>query len=131
MHLSFPKFALHFRHLNKMICENYKLQSLSLRTFLQPFLTSYVLGSNIILRNFFTNTPVSYLFKIKITKTTHLGIIVTVKPITVSMRSNACTVFALSNNGIVGSNPTRSMDLCRRLFCVCDVLCAGSGIATG
>jgi hypothetical protein len=39
-------------------------------------------------------------------------------------------VFARSNTGIVGSNPTRGRDVCLRLFCVC-VLCVGSSIATG
>jgi hypothetical protein len=43
----------------------------------------------------------------------------------------AWTVFARSNSGIVGSNPTRGMDVCVRLFCVFAVLCAGSGLATG
>jgi hypothetical protein len=33
--------------------------------------------------------------------------------------------------GIVGSNPTRGMDVCVRLFCVCVVLCVGSGLAIG
>jgi hypothetical protein len=33
------------------------------------------------------------------------------------------TVFARSNTGIVGSNPTRDMDVCKHLFCVCVVLC--------
>jgi hypothetical protein len=31
----------------------------------------------------------------------------------------------------MGSNPTQSMDVSVRLFCVCVVLCVGSGIATG
>jgi hypothetical protein len=52
-------------------------------------------------------------------------------PITVAARSKAWTVFARSNTGIVGSNPTRDTDVCVRLFCVCVVLCAGSGLATG
>jgi hypothetical protein len=37
------------------------------------------------------------------------------------------TVFDCSNTGVVGSNPTRGMDVCLRLFCVCVVLCVGSG----
>jgi hypothetical protein len=37
---------------------------------------------------------------------------------------------ARSNRGIVASNPTRGMDFCVRLFCIC-VLCVGSGLATG
>jgi hypothetical protein len=41
------------------------------------------------------------------------------------------TVFARSNAGIVGSNPTPGMDVCLRLFCVCAVLCVGIGLATG
>jgi hypothetical protein len=28
----------------------------------------------------------------------------------------------------VDSNPTQSMDVCVRLFCVCVVLCVGSGL---
>jgi hypothetical protein len=39
-------------------------------------------------------------------------------------------VFALSNTGIVGSNPTGGMDVCLRLLCVCVVLCVGTGLAT-
>jgi hypothetical protein len=46
-------------------------------------------------------------------------------------RSKAWTVFARLNTGIVGSNPTRGMDVCVHLFCVCIVLCVGSGLATG
>jgi hypothetical protein len=38
---------------------------------------------------------------------------------------------ARSNSGIVGSNPTEGMVVCVRLFCVCVVLCVGSGLATG
>jgi hypothetical protein len=51
--------------------------------------------------------------------------------ITVAARSKAWTVFARSNTGVVGSNDTRDMDVCVRLFCVCVVLCVGSGVATG
>jgi hypothetical protein len=51
-------------------------------------------------------------------------------PLTVAARSKTCTVFARSEVGIVGLNPTRRMDICVRLFCVCAVLCAGSGLAT-
>jgi hypothetical protein len=31
----------------------------------------------------------------------------------------------------LGSNPTQGMDACVRLFCVCVVLCVGSGLAMG
>jgi hypothetical protein len=54
------------------------------------------------------------------------------KPITLAARSKAWTVFARSNAGIMGSNPTQGTDvyiLC--LFSVCIVLCVGSGLATG
>jgi hypothetical protein len=47
-----------------------------------------------------------------------------------SPQSKAWTVFARLNTGVVGSNPTRGMDVCVRLFCVC-VLCVGSGLAAG
>jgi hypothetical protein len=48
---------------------------------------------------------------------------------TVVTRSKAWTAFARSNAGIMGSNPTQSMDVYVRLFCVCAVPCAGSGLA--
>jgi hypothetical protein len=47
-------------------------------------------------------------------------------PITVAARSKARTVFARSNAGIVGSNPTRGMHVC-----VYSVFVLGSGLATG
>jgi hypothetical protein len=53
------------------------------------------------------------------------------EPITVAELSKARTVFARSNAGIVGSNPTQFMDVCVRLFCVCVVPCVNSGLATG
>jgi hypothetical protein len=49
--------------------------------------------------------------------TSILGLLVCYLPITVAVRSNACTVFARSNAGIVGSNPTQGMDVCMSLFC--------------
>jgi hypothetical protein len=39
--------------------------------------------------------------------------------ITVAVQSKAWNVFTHSNTGIVGSNPTWSMDVCVYLFCVC------------
>jgi hypothetical protein len=44
------------------------------------------------------------------------------EPATVATQSKAWTVFARSNAGIVGSNPTQGMDVCVRLFCVCVAL---------
>jgi hypothetical protein len=55
----------------------------------------------------------------------------TVEPVTVASRSTAWTVSSRSDAGIVGSNPIQGMDDCVRLFCVCVVLCLGSGLATG
>jgi hypothetical protein len=52
-------------------------------------------------------------------------------PIPVAAWSKTWNVFTHSNNGIVGSNPTRGMVVCVRLSCVCAVLCVGSGLATG
>jgi hypothetical protein len=46
----------------------------------------------------------------------------------VAARSKARTVFVRSNAGIVGPNPTQGMNVCVRLFCVCVVLCVGSGL---
>jgi hypothetical protein len=50
---------------------------------------------------------------------------------TVAARSKAWTAFARSNAGIVGSKPTRGMNVCVRLFCVYVVLCVGTGLVTG
>jgi hypothetical protein len=47
----------------------------------------------------------------------------------VPVRYKAWTVFTRSNAGIVGSNPTRGMDVCVRLSCLC-CLGVGSGLAT-
>jgi hypothetical protein len=51
--------------------------------------------------------------------------------ITVATRSDAWTVFAHLNTVFAGSDPTRGTDVCLRLFCVCALLCVGSGLATG
>jgi hypothetical protein len=48
----------------------------------------------------------------------------------VAALSKTWNAFAHSNAGIVGSNPTWGMDVCVRFFCVCVVLCVGSGLAT-
>jgi hypothetical protein len=52
-------------------------------------------------------------------------------PIAVAARFKAWTLLAHSNARILGSNPTQGMDFCVYLFCVCVVLCVGSGLATG
>jgi hypothetical protein len=42
------------------------------------------------------------------------------KPVTVAEQSKACTVFARSEAGIVGSNPTQGMDVwCVYVFILC------------
>jgi hypothetical protein len=46
-----------------------------------------------------------------------------VTPITGAVRSKAWTVFTHSNTGILGSNPTRGMDVYVRLFCLCCPVC--------
>jgi hypothetical protein len=51
--------------------------------------------------------------------------------ITAATRSKARTVFVRYNAGIRGSNPTQGMNVCVRLFCVCFVLCVGSGLGSG
>jgi hypothetical protein len=43
----------------------------------------------------------------------------------------AWNVFARSNTGIVGSNPTQGIDASLHLFCVCVVSCVGSGLESG
>jgi hypothetical protein len=50
---------------------------------------------------------------------------------TVAAHCKTWTVFAHSDTGIVGSNPTRGIDICMRLFYVCVILYVGSGLATG
>jgi hypothetical protein len=39
------------------------------------------------------------------------GMSIKYQPVTVAERSNTCTVFARSEAGIVGSNPTQGMDV--------------------
>jgi hypothetical protein len=50
---------------------------------------------------------------------------------TVAAPSKAWTVFAHSNAGIMGPNPTQGMDICVHLFSVFVVLCVRNGLATG
>jgi hypothetical protein len=47
--------------------------------------------------------------------------------------TRACTVFVRSEAVTVGSNPTQGMDVwcVYAFFCVCVVLCLGSGLVTG
>jgi hypothetical protein len=45
-------------------------------------------------------------------------------PITVAVRSEACTAFARSKAGIVGSNPTQGMDVYVRVYFVFLLPCA-------
>jgi hypothetical protein len=53
------------------------------------------------------------------------------EPITVAVRSKAWTLLAGLNTGVLGSNPTRGMDVYVRLSCVCVILCVGRGLAMG
>jgi hypothetical protein len=46
---------------------------------------------------------------------------------TVAAQYEAWTVFDRSNAGTVGSDPTKGMDVCVGLFCVCVILCVASG----
>jgi hypothetical protein len=55
---------------------------------------------------------------------------VTEVQLTVASRCKASTVFARSDTGILGSNPTGGMDDYVCLFCVCAVLCVVSGLVT-
>jgi hypothetical protein len=50
-------------------------------------------------------------------------------PFTVAERSKACTVFARSEAGIMGSNLTQGMDV-RYVYGFILCLCLGSGLAT-
>jgi hypothetical protein len=47
-------------------------------------------------------------------------------PITVAARSKALNVFARSNTGVVGSNPTQGTDVC-----VYSLFVLGGGLVTG
>jgi hypothetical protein len=51
-------------------------------------------------------------------------------PITVAERSEAWAVFARSNSGVVGTNPTRGMNVCVCLFCISVFLFVVNGLAT-
>jgi hypothetical protein len=60
-----------------------------------------------------------------------LCLLVLSPPITVAARSRTWTVISRSNTGIVGSNSTRGMVVCIRLFCVCVLKCFGSCLSMG
>jgi hypothetical protein len=45
--------------------------------------------------------------------------------------SKAQIFFARLNTVVMGSSPTRGMDVSVCLFCVCVVLCVGSGLESG
>jgi hypothetical protein len=49
------------------------------------------------------------------------------KPITLTALFKARNIFACSNTGIVGSNPTRGMNMCMRLFCMFLLFSLSSG----
>jgi hypothetical protein len=59
--------------------------------------------------------------------------IIIFQPVTVAERSKACSVFARSEAVTVVSNPTQGMDVwdMYAFFCVCVILCLGSGLETG
>jgi hypothetical protein len=57
------------------------------------------------------------------------GVLMFILPITVTARSNAWTVFAGSNIGIVDSNRTWGTDVC--VYCMFVLSCVGSGLALG
>jgi hypothetical protein len=48
----------------------------------------------------------------------------------VAARYKVWTVFPRSDADIVGSNPTRGMNVCVCVYSVCVVLCVDSGLAT-
>jgi hypothetical protein len=60
----------------------------------------------------------------------YLFCVINALSISAAAQSKAWTVFARSNAGVAGSNPTRGMDVCVHLFCVSFVLYVGRGLAT-
>jgi hypothetical protein len=54
---------------------------------------------------------------------TLLKVTINPTPVKGAERSKECTVFARLEAGIVGPNPTRSMDLSLMFVCVCGVFC--------
>jgi hypothetical protein len=63
----------------------------------------------------------------------YLSLLITNSLTKVAGRFKARTLFARSNTGIVGSNPTSGMDVgvCAFILCICCPVCAGSGLARG
>jgi hypothetical protein len=49
--------------------------------------------------------------------------VITTRPISIAERSEASTVFGLSNVEIAGSNPARGMDVCLRFSVLCCPVC--------
>jgi hypothetical protein len=68
---------------------------------------------------------VYYIPEFSLTKSENSRLVYLNMPVTVAERSKSCTIFASSEAGIVGSNPTQGMDVCclcvcvRAFFCVC------------
>jgi hypothetical protein len=69
-------------------------------------------------------------FMARCSQKNNLGLVVHPVLTTVVAPSKAWTVFARLNAGIVCSNTTQGLDVCLRLFCICVVLCVGSGFVT-
>jgi hypothetical protein len=94
------------------------------------YIANYDLQTELISTMFMRN------INIKISHPLHISPIFThvlaTEPITMAAQSKAWIMtFSRSNAGILDSNPTQGMDMCVLLFCVCVVLCVGSGLATG
>jgi hypothetical protein len=86
---------------------------------------------NISLRSLCGLMPLVYIYSFTLWSSEIWHRTVWYMPDTTVAWSKVCTVFARSEAGIVGSNPTQGMHVCVRLFCVCIVLCVGSGLAMG
>jgi hypothetical protein len=105
------RISIYYRTKIYYICKNFnfQFQVIHLRKLPECYLINFYLS--------WTTSNTSFLVA------NVLRLVIANLPITV-------TVFSGSNNEILGLNPTRGrMSVC--FFCVCVVLCAGSGHATG
>jgi hypothetical protein len=64
---------------------------------------------------------ITFLRRVKVMKLQKLADTKSFRSITVTARSKARTVFARSNTGVVGSNPTRCIDICVCVFILCSL----------
>ena len=98
-----------------------------LHTFLRLQVAYLLLGPNILTRTLLKDPEyvlLPYYTTRKIKDLYNLICTLWIRRWTVAACCKVCPDFYCSNTWIVGSNPTSVVNVCRRLFCICIVLCS-------